>query len=353
MSLLAGLGTQVLADTFATLLPHSTSAHGQEIPGFSSSTFDDLKEHRDAVVKAVLQLGHLLVGMEMFNAGDQTQWETIKSYIDSSDYYLVILAHRYGSKDPASGLSYTEKEYDYAGEQGVPRLGFVIRKEAAWPAHLIETKAKKKLDAFKSKVGSNRVIQFWETPKELAFEVFASLGNEIAINPRTGWVRATEAASPQVAEELARLSKENKELQLELSKAYQSTPLEKLMRLMENNPVRVVFDIEDSLTLKAIFEIACDLMPDATSFGISNIVARDNELNGEQWYDFMRVAEEALEELQRLGVVVSLDYVIKQRNWSDIGNSVHQVKLWKLTEKGTQLYTLLKYTVNSKLIPSA
>ena len=74
---------------------------------FISSTFDDLKEHRDAVVKAVLQLGHLPMGMEMFNAGDQTQWETIKSYIDSSDYYLVALAHRYGSKDPASGLSYS------------------------------------------------------------------------------------------------------------------------------------------------------------------------------------------------------------------------------------------------------
>ena len=35
---------------------------------FISSTFDDLKEHRDAVMKAVLQLGHLPVDMKMFNA---------------------------------------------------------------------------------------------------------------------------------------------------------------------------------------------------------------------------------------------------------------------------------------------
>ncbi|RZJ88362.1 MAG: DUF4062 domain-containing protein, partial [Hymenobacter sp.] len=179
---------------------------------FISSIFDDLKEHRDAVVKAVLQLGHLPVGMEMFNAGDQTQWKTIKSYIDSSDYYLVILAHRYGSKDPASGLSYTETEYDYAGEQGVPRLGFVIEKTATWPADRIEAKAKKKLDAFKGKVGSARVIKFWDTVDKLAYHVSLSLGNEITINPRVGWVRATEAASLQIAEELARLSKENSEL---------------------------------------------------------------------------------------------------------------------------------------------
>lgn len=122
---------------------------------FISSTFEDLKEQRDAVVKAVLQLGHLPVGMEMFNAGDQTQWETIKSYIDSSDYYLVILAHRYGSKDPDSGISYTEKEYDYAGEKGIPRLGFVIDKTATWPADQVEAKAKKKLDDFKKRRSSN------------------------------------------------------------------------------------------------------------------------------------------------------------------------------------------------------
>ena len=179
---------------------------------FIISTFDDLKEHRDAVVKAVLQLGHLPVGMEMFNAGDQTQWETIKSYIDSSDYYLVVLAHRYGSLDPASGLSYTEKEYDYAGEQGVPRLGFVIDKNASWPAVHMQADSVKELDAFKSKVGSARVIKFWDNADKLTYHVALSLSNEISINPRIGWVRATETAGPQVAEELARLSKENSEL---------------------------------------------------------------------------------------------------------------------------------------------
>ncbi|WP_375417607.1 DUF4062 domain-containing protein [uncultured Hymenobacter sp.] len=161
---------------------------------FISSTFEDLKEQRDAVVKAVLQLGHLPVGMEMFNAGDQTQWETIKSYIDSSDYYLVVLAHRYGSVD-ANGISYTEKEYDYAGEQGIPRLGFVIEKDATWPADQVEAKAKKKLDAFKSKVGSTRVINFWNTTDKLIHHVTFSLSHEIARNPRTGWVRATETPS--------------------------------------------------------------------------------------------------------------------------------------------------------------
>jgi hypothetical protein len=235
---------------------------------FISSTFDDLKEHRDAVVKAVLQLGHLPVGMEMFNAGDQTQWETIKSYIDSSDYYLVILAHRYGSKDPASGLSYTEKEYDYAGEQGVPRLGFVIDKTATWPADKVEAKAKKKLDDFKRKVGSARVIKFWDTIDKLAYHVSLSLGNEITINPRVGWVRATEAASPQVAEELARLSKENKELVEKLSSANTNEDLVRIQKLLDEESIEYdEDDIRKRFTLSELFSAVCrnQEMPDIDS----------------------------------------------------------------------------------------
>lgn len=226
---------------------------------FISSTFDDLKEHRDAVVKAVLQLGHLPVGMEMFNAGDQTQWETIKSYIDSSDYYLVVLAHRYGSKDPASGLSYTETEYDYAGEQGIPRLGFVIERGATWPADQMEAKAKKKLDAFKSKVGKARVIKFWDTADKLAYHVSLSLGNEIAINPRVGWVRATEAASLQVAEELARLSRENKELLEKLG----GQPLDELTTLknfvLNQKTLFALADEQVELPFEKIFLVAATL----------------------------------------------------------------------------------------------
>ncbi|OGX92123.1 DUF4062 domain-containing protein [Hymenobacter coccineus] len=288
---------------------------------FISSTFDDLKEHRDAVVKAVLQLGHLPVGMEMFNAGDQTQWETIKSYIDSSDYYLVILAHRYGSKDPASGLSYTEKEYDYAGEQGVPRLGFVIRKEAAWPAHLVETKAKRKLDAFKKKVSSNRVINFWETPKELAFEVFASLGNEIAINPRVGWVRATEAASPQVAEELARLSKENKKLIEQLHSLRVTENLEAL----ENKLREINYELKIGASSKTyqLYEILMAVLKPDKNRGIEivrEITTHDIEM--------FRAATSELE-------MLDLIFYEKEGNHNEM----------KMTQKAKRIYVKNNYSL--------
>ena len=93
---------------------------------FVSSTYEDLKEHRDLVIKAILEMGHIPVGMEMFSAADEQQWSIIKRQIDQSDYYVVIIANRYGSVTD-EGVSYTEKEYDYAVSQGAPNLGLYFR----------------------------------------------------------------------------------------------------------------------------------------------------------------------------------------------------------------------------------
>jgi hypothetical protein len=316
---------------------------------FISSTFDDLKEHRDAVVKAVLQLGHLPVGMEMFNAGDQTQWETIKSYIDSSDYYLVILAHRYGSKDPASGLSYTEKEYEYAGERDVPRLGFVIDKTANWPAYHVEADAKTELDAFKKKVGSARVIKFWDNTDKLTYHVALSLANEININPRVGWVRATEAASPQVAEELARLSKENKELQTQLMQVRRGSEEEFLESIV--NSINLKTDIDAiNLHIGNIFAMICSLLPNATTASVTEIILKEFELKNGQWRNVDSIVENAIAELQRLGIVNQAGQTTQYRYIDDAQTQQREVstKKWELTEKGTRLYRLVRYSATDK-----
>ena len=91
---------------------------------FISSTFLDLKEEREKVMQAVLRLGYLPLGMEMFPASDDTQRDAIRHAIDLADYYVVLVAGRYGSRGPDS-LSYTEGEFDYAVEQKIPVLAFV------------------------------------------------------------------------------------------------------------------------------------------------------------------------------------------------------------------------------------
>ncbi|WP_313560496.1 DUF4062 domain-containing protein, partial [Ruminiclostridium cellobioparum] len=54
---------------------------------FISSTYIDLIEERQAAVEAVLSIGHIPAGMELFTAGDESQWMTIKKWIENSDVY--------------------------------------------------------------------------------------------------------------------------------------------------------------------------------------------------------------------------------------------------------------------------
>ena len=96
---------------------------------FISSTYEDLKEERQAVLKAILNMKHFPIGMEMFNAGNDQQWKIITDTIDKTDYYVLILGKRYGSilKDGDDrGISYTEREYRYAQKMAYRLLHLLL-----------------------------------------------------------------------------------------------------------------------------------------------------------------------------------------------------------------------------------
>ena len=88
-------------------------ADGKKFQVFISSTYEDLKDERKAVEETIIRSGDIPVGMEAFPAADNEQFEFIKTIIDVCDYYVLLIAGRYGSLAP-DGLSYTEKEYLYA-----------------------------------------------------------------------------------------------------------------------------------------------------------------------------------------------------------------------------------------------
>lgn len=175
---------------------------------FVSSTYVDLVEERREVMQALLELDCLPAGMELFPAADEDQWTLIKEVIDQSDYYVVIVGGRYGSTTP-EGLSYTEKEYDYAVEQGVPVVGFVHADPELIPLGKSEADAelREKLTAFRDKVMS-RVIKKYTTPTDLGSVVSRGLTRLIKKHPRSGWVRGDQAMTPETRTEIAELRAE-------------------------------------------------------------------------------------------------------------------------------------------------
>ncbi len=109
---------------------------------FISSTYTDLIDARAKVQEAILSMLHFPVGMEMFSAADEEQWEIIQDTIDSSDYYILIIGHRYGSTIDTgedAGISYTEKEFRYAIEKQIPVLAFILSELIASLYNIIYT----------------------------------------------------------------------------------------------------------------------------------------------------------------------------------------------------------------------
>jgi hypothetical protein len=157
---------------------------------FVSSTYEDLKEERQHVMQALLETKCIPTGMELFPATSSSQWELIRRIIDECDYYIVIVAGRYGSTDE-SGLGYTEREFDYALQIGKPVIAFYHRNiENLTRSKLEKTDVgQQKLATFVEKI-KQRVCRAWETPAELGSAVKSAILNELEFNPQPGWVRA-------------------------------------------------------------------------------------------------------------------------------------------------------------------
>lgn len=183
---------------------------------FVSSTYIDLLEERKEVTQVLLELDCIPVGMELFPAADEDQWSFIKSVIDDCDYYLLILAGRYGSLSE-TGISYTEMEYRHALETGKPIMSFLHGE----PDNLSVSKTDqdsglaKKLNDFRA-LAQKKLCKFWNTPSELGSIVGRSVVQVKKRTPAIGWVRADLVPDKDSTQEILRLKDEIEKLEFEL-----------------------------------------------------------------------------------------------------------------------------------------
>jgi len=180
---------------------------------FVSSTYTDLFAARKKIIETVLSLYHFPVGMEMFSADDSEQWDIIKETIEASDYYVIIIGQKYGSI-AKSGISYTEMEYDYAKELGIPVLAFIRNPGVGTTPEERESDFSKMqlLENFIQKAKANKMCDFWDSIDDLATKVAIALPKIMRRTPRIGWVRGNEVMSREISLELAELSTENRKL---------------------------------------------------------------------------------------------------------------------------------------------
>lgn len=202
------------------MLPHlgppMTSSFERRYQAFISSTYTDLREERQAVMQSILEVDCFPAGMELFPAADDTAWDYVKTVIQESDYYVVVVGARYGSRDD-NGLSFTEREYDYAIELGKPVLAFLHADPNSIPigkADLSDAD-REALAAFRAKA-RRKLCDHWSTSAELRAKVLASLIRLKKRHPSGGWVRAGEIPAAQLELELERSRRELAEVRVEL-----------------------------------------------------------------------------------------------------------------------------------------
>ncbi len=175
-------------------------------------------------MQALLELDCIPAGMELFPAANEDQWTLIKKVIDDCDYYIVIVAGRYGSLG-AEGTSCTEMEYKYALESGKPVIGFLHKDPGSLPANRCESdpENRKKLENFRSFV-QKKMCRFWESPADLGSQVSRSLVKLIKNSPGIGWVRGDLVPDQSAAEEILHLKGEIEKLQEILESARTTAP---------------------------------------------------------------------------------------------------------------------------------
>jgi hypothetical protein len=175
---------------------------------FVSSTYTDLQDERQAVAQTLLKMQCIPSGMEWFPADTEEQWSVIKRVIDDCDYYVLIIGGRYGSKT-AEGLSYTEKEFDYALSKGLPALVFCHEHPQDIPVKKseLDTEARAKLETFRKRAMTGRTVNFWINPDELAGKVAVAISTAITTKEGIGWVRGDQLTSTETLTDLNKMNK--------------------------------------------------------------------------------------------------------------------------------------------------
>jgi uncharacterized protein DUF4062 len=190
---------------------------------FVSSTYTDLADARREVVQTLLQMDCIPAGMELFPAADEEQLQFIRKVIDDCDYYILIVAGRYGSIDP-HGVSYTEREFDYAVEQNIPVLAFVHADPSTLPPHHQEADdgLKARLESFRMRIQTGRMCKAWSKASDLAGLVALSMPRAIRNKPRPGWIRGLADDPSALLEQINDLRKRNEDLLHQLQTAAKS-----------------------------------------------------------------------------------------------------------------------------------
>ena len=153
---------------------------------YISSTYEDLKEYREAVARILRKIADAkVIAMEDYVATDQRPLQKCLEDVSSSNIYVGIFAWRYGYRpnepndENPNNLSITELEYRKAKEKGIPCLIFLLDKEE-WPLRFSDGTTQSgttgdSINRLRNELKQNHSVSFFENKDALASNVLAAV----------------------------------------------------------------------------------------------------------------------------------------------------------------------------------
>lgn len=148
---------------------------------YVSSTYLDLKEHREQVERVIRRMGHADVAMEYYVAEDARPVAKCLADVAACDVYVGIFAWRYGwqpKDDNPDQFSITEMEFHQAEKTGKPCLIFLLSDDAPWLRKHID-KDTTKIENLRNTASARHNPDYFTTPDELARKVAEAIYKRI------------------------------------------------------------------------------------------------------------------------------------------------------------------------------
>jgi hypothetical protein len=142
-----------------------------------SSTIRDLPQHRGEVEEACLQQEMFPDMMEHLPASASDAIRVSLEKVNRADIYLGIFGHRYGHIPEGYDISITEMEYNRAVERRISRIIFIMHEEHQITISDVDFENRDKLDALKSRLLAENIVNSFRSPTDLRGLVVNSLAH--------------------------------------------------------------------------------------------------------------------------------------------------------------------------------
>ena len=139
---------------------------------FLSSTFEDMKEYRKAIIDRIIKRRIVPICMENWGANANKVTSVITDEVKKADIYLGIFGTRYGYVDENTNMSMTEIEYREALASNKPILVYIAKN--AKDDITTGDNSQKMLELL-TEIEKERIVYYFNSIDQLGEQVFADL----------------------------------------------------------------------------------------------------------------------------------------------------------------------------------